>query len=306
MHFLVRHFSGRYSGARNNCLPRRLKSLRSRKSYARKSRRAYEESQSISVGISNVALTQQVHVPSPSEVENIGAGDDRRSPLKATTWSQVVSSGQSVQASTVPRSIDSELALSHGQSEHTLNISNGVGSLNSDRAQLTKVSIPTEINHTLARTYFETYLECAYSWCPTLDQELLKNHPEFASSTLLNHSIAVVGTNLKPPFVQHNPPIEHYQMARQTFYTHHESNQLITICAIMLFHYWDMTVMNTVNNTDTDWWWLGNAIRLAQEEGLHREGKSNDSSGPFQSLKRRIWWTLFVSTCLYEIFDFDC
>lgn len=306
MHSPVRHFSGRYSCARDNCLPQRLKSLRSRKAYARRSRRAHEVSQSISVGISNVTLTQQVNALIPSEVEDNGVDDDRRSPLRATTLSQVISSGQSVQASTVSRSIDSEPALSHGQSEHTLNISNGVGPVNSDRSRLTKVSIPTEINRTLARTYFETYFEYAYSWCPILDQELLKNHPEFANSTLLNHGIAVVGTNLKPPFVQHDPPIEHYQMARHAFYTHNESNQLITICAIMLFHYWDMSVMNTVNNTDTDWWWLGNAIRLAQEEGLYREGKSNDSSGPFQSLKRRIWWTLFVSTCRCEIFDFVC
>ncbi|KEF58988.1 uncharacterized protein A1O9_03831 [Exophiala aquamarina CBS 119918] len=62
----------------------------------------------------------------------------------------------------------------------------------------------------------------------------------------------------------------------------------------MLFHYWDMSTVATVNNTDTDWWWLGNAIRLAQAEGLQREGKSNDPPGPFQTLKRRIWWALFA------------
>ncbi|KAK5044684.1 hypothetical protein LTR84_010576 [Exophiala bonariae] len=87
-------------------------------------------------------------------------------------------------------------------------------------------------------------------------------------------------------------------MARHAFYTNKESNPLVTICAIMLFHYWDMTAMNTVNNTDTGWWWLGNAIRLAQEEGLHREGKSSDLSRPLQSLRKRIWWTLFyVELC---------
>lgn len=84
-------------------------------------------------------------------------------------------------------------------------------------------------------------------------------------------------------------------MARRAFYTQNETNPLITICALMFFHYWDMSNMQTVNNTDTDWWWLGNAIRLAQGEGLHREGKSSDPQGPFQSLKRRIWWSLFVS-----------
>ena len=151
------------------------------------------------------------------------------------------------------------------------------------------------MNSILRRIYLDTFLECAYSWCPIVDRQLIQAHPEFGDSMLLIHSLAIVGSNLKPPFLHHAPSFEHYQMARHAFYSNHEKNQLVAVCAIMMFHYWDTSSMNTVNNTDSQWWWLGNSIRLAQDIGLHRESKTIDQQTSLRALKRRIWWTLFVS-----------
>jgi hypothetical protein len=274
----------------------RKESLRSRKVYARKPRRAREQKQPNYVGISEVTLAQEINLPLPQGSDGLETENDPRVPPTPTGVSQISPSGGAMRVSDVTASADTQKILLVFQPTHTSITSNGLASTDSGRPQATKdAPMPTDINHTLRRIYFETYFEFAYIWCPTIDQDLLQLHPEFASSVLLNHSLAVVGTNLKPPLLQHTPSIEHYRMARNAFYTQNETNPLITICALMLFHYWDMSNMQTVNNTDTDWWWLGNAIRLAQGEGLHREGKSNDPQGPLQSLKRRIWWSLFVS-----------
>lgn len=48
---------------------------------------------------------------------------------------------------------------------------------------------------------------------------------------------------------------------------------------------------------DPDWWWNGVTIRLAQQIGLHRELPASRLArfDQEQSVRRRIWWTLFVS-----------
>lgn len=231
------------------------------------------------------------------EFDGLGVTKDSRAPLTLTGLSQASSSTGHEHASDTTESEEVLSNLPLSQAVNILPTVNGVRAGDYSRSRLTiRSSAPTQINQTLRRIYFETYMEYAYVWCPTLDQDLLRAHPEFADSVLLNHSLALVGANFKPPLLQHTPTSEHYQMARHSFYNWHETNPLVTICAIMLFHYWDMSTVATVNNTDTDWWWLGNAIRLAQAEGLQREGKSNDPPGPFQTLKRRIWWALFVSS----------
>lgn len=47
---------------------------------------------------------------------------------------------------------------------------------------------------------------------------------------------------------------------------------------------------------DAAWWWTGLAIKYAQQMGMHREPRNvRDVGGErMQSLRRRIWWTLFV------------
>jgi hypothetical protein len=49
---------------------------------------------------------------------------------------------------------------------------------------------------------------------------------------------------------------------------------------------------------DAAWWWTGIAIKYAQQVGLHREPKNVQDVGgeAMQGLRRRIWWTLFVSS----------
>ena len=54
---------------------------------------------------------------------------------------------------------------------------------------------------------------------------------------------------------------------------------------------------------DAAWWWTGVAIKYAQQVGLHREPKDVAAVGgqEAQSLRRRIWWTLFVSSAVLPV-----
>jgi len=234
--------------------------------------------------ISKVTSPQQFNGPLPKDFDGLGVDKDTRAPLTPIGVSRASSSAGHGQGSDATGSVDAQPGAASS-------LGNGVAEEDVSRSRLTNVHLrPTQINQTLRRIFFETYLEHAYIWSPILDQDLMRAHPEFADSMLLNHSLALVGTNLKPPLLQYTSSAQHYQMARHSFYNCNETNPLVAISSIMLFHYWDLSNVDSANGVDTDWWWLGNAIRLAQAEGLQREGRP----GPFQSLKKRIWWALYA------------
>lgn len=153
-----------------------------------------------------------------------------------------------------------------------------------------------KIPFALREGYSETYFDYACVWCPVIDRETLLL-PEAAESLLLWHSLALCGNQIRPPLLEHASSSEHYNRAKGLFYTNYETSPILRICSTMLFYWWSADPPNVVS-MDTAWWWTGTAIRLAQEIGLHREPNSGQIFAPGESagLRRRIWWTLFVST----------
>lgn len=160
--------------------------------------------------------------------------------------------------------------------------------------EATTDSIPED----LLDTYLETYFEYANVWCPVLDRDVLRSHPEILESPVLQNALALCGTRLRPPLVTHMDPGVHYNRAKSLLYANCESNPLVQIIAIMLFYWWSPGQPN-IAGLDTGRWWVGTAIRLAEEIGLHQEMAPTDSYiGETAGLKRRIWWTLFVGASL--------
>lgn len=147
----------------------------------------------------------------------------------------------------------------------------------------------------LLESYVETFLDYGFTWCPIFDKECLNPKSDLMQSSLLKHVLAVFGTSVKPPLLEHKTPSEHYQRAKILFYTNGEENPITRIRALMLFYWWSGSPPNLVS-LDSNFWWMGVCIRLAQEVGLHREpspavlARSQETAG----LRRRIWWTLFV------------
>ena len=154
---------------------------------------------------------------------------------------------------------------------------------------------PDLIPPVLQESYLDTYFEYAYTWCPVVDRKTLQSCPEFSESLLLRQALALMGSHLKPPLMAHLTPFDHYLRFRQLFYENHETHPLVKICAIMLLYCWSSGPPNVVS-IDTNWWWMGASIRLAQEIGLHREQDPENLWSPDEvpGLRRRIWWTLFV------------
>ena len=154
---------------------------------------------------------------------------------------------------------------------------------------------PDFIPPVLQESYLDTFLEFGYTWCPILDREVMQTCPDFSDSLLLRQALALFGSNLSPPLMAHAKPLDHYLRCRQLFYDDQERQPLVRICAIMLLYWWSSGPPNVVS-IDTNWWWMGASIRLAQEIGLYREQDSDHlwQPGETPGLRRRIWWTLFV------------
>lgn len=149
----------------------------------------------------------------------------------------------------------------------------------------------------LQQRYLETYFAYVYAWCPILDRELLQTRTEFSESSFLQEGLAILGSNLRPSLIDHVRPSEHYQWAKAQFYNNAENNPLVRICGVMLLQYWSSNFEGN-SPLESRWWWTGVAIRLAQEAGIHRESRPTQQGvhASLAGLRRRIWWTLFVSS----------
>lgn len=148
----------------------------------------------------------------------------------------------------------------------------------------------------LRQSYAETYLEFCFPWCPILEKQDLISQSPFADSILLQQALALLGSIINPPMLQHASPQTYYERMKTLFYRNYEKNSLVRIVAITLVYWWSAGPPNLVS-MDSQYWWNSVAVRLAQEIGLHREvsGDLVFRPGETASLRRRIWWTLFVS-----------
>ncbi|OHE98646.1 hypothetical protein CORC01_06097 [Colletotrichum orchidophilum] len=146
----------------------------------------------------------------------------------------------------------------------------------------------------LLESFAETYFEYCYAWCPVLDSETLES--DIARSPLLANALATAASNVQPPLVPYEGPAEYYKKARRIFYEDEESDGLTTLMAVSLFYWWAPRPPSTVHR-HSSWWWTSVLIRHAQQMNLHREPTASQvvSGNLNLGLRRRIWWTAFVS-----------
>ncbi|KAJ9644385.1 hypothetical protein H2204_001737 [Knufia peltigerae] len=147
----------------------------------------------------------------------------------------------------------------------------------------------------LRQSYAETYLEFCFPWCPILEKQDLISQSPFADSILLQQALALLGTIINPPMLQHASPQTYYERMKTLFYSNYEKNSLVRIVAITLVYWWSAGPPNLVS-MDSQYWWNSVAVRLAQEIGLHREVSAGHVFRPGEtaSLRRLVWWTLFA------------
>jgi hypothetical protein len=144
----------------------------------------------------------------------------------------------------------------------------------------------------LLQSFTETYFKSCYAWCPVLDRETLTS--DLARSPLLVNALSLAGSHIQPAILPSTKPATYYRRAKQMFYNDEEADPISSLQAISLFYWWCPRPSLQVQK-DAAWWWAAVGIRQAQQMGIHREPKLGHSSAMDRGLRRRIWWTLFVS-----------
>lgn len=149
----------------------------------------------------------------------------------------------------------------------------------------------------LRQSFTETYFEYCYTWCPVLSRTTLKS--ELEASPLLDNALAIVGSNVRPPLVPHAGPAVYYNRARRLFYEEGEDDLMIALKAISLFYWWAPRPPS-VAHKHSSWWWTSVIIKHAQQAGFYRESAATLARQDIEPyIRRRIWWTAFVSPLRY-------
>lgn len=146
----------------------------------------------------------------------------------------------------------------------------------------------------LQSTFLETYWEYCFCFCPVLDPSTVK--AEMARSPLLTNAVALAASHVQPPLLPHDGPETYYDRARKLFYDDYETDNLTALKALSLFYWWAPRPPSTLHR-HTSWWWQSVIISHAQQMGFHRQPSPESPLNAHLdlSVRRRIWWTAFVS-----------
>lgn len=147
----------------------------------------------------------------------------------------------------------------------------------------------------LQQSFSETYFRYCYAWCPVLDRDTLE--ADLERSPMLANALALAASHVQPPLVKHEGPAEYYRKARMIFYNDEEADIITALKAISLFYWWAPRPPS-IAHRHSSWWWTSVIIRHAQQMNIHREPTEEvaQAAGIDLGLRRRLWWTVFVST----------
>jgi hypothetical protein len=142
----------------------------------------------------------------------------------------------------------------------------------------------------LLNAYIDAYFQHIFHQFPVVDHaDLFSGRPSLA----LQQAICMVGTMLRHP---KGPDIlaeneKYYYNAKTLIHTNHEEDPITVLKVLCLLSTRNLAgpVLLTI---DCAWHWLGIAIRLLQQMGLHRESMCVACANP--GIARKIAWCLFV------------
>jgi len=155
----------------------------------------------------------------------------------------------------------------------------------------------SDLHPDLQQIFTDTYFNYCYTWCPVLDRDTLSS--DIARSPLLANALALASSHIQPPLLPHDGPETYYKRARTIFYEDEEADSLTSLKAVCLFYWWAPQAPSRVHR-HSSWWWTSVIIRHAQQMNIHREPALDEThrDGMNLGLRRRIWWTAFVSAFL--------
>ncbi|KAL4888501.1 fungal-specific transcription factor domain-containing protein [Aspergillus ambiguus] len=141
------------------------------------------------------------------------------------------------------------------------------------------------------QVFADTYFKHLYHIAPVIDRaDLDVKEP----SILLLQAICLIGSQLRYPRDQSPTLLSEscYLKIKTLIYVKHEHDNFAMLKTLCILCFWIVTPPVVVS-FDTSYHWLGIAVRLAYQMGLHRESSYAKLSNP--GAARRIIWFLFVA-----------
>lgn len=150
------------------------------------------------------------------------------------------------------------------------------------------------------QVFADTYFQHLYHMAPVIDKADLAAEE---ASILLQQVICMIGSQLRYPRDHQSPtPLSEscYLKIKTLIYTKHEHDNLVLLKTLCILCFWIVTPPMVVS-LDSSYHWLGVAVRLAYQMGLHRESRHSKFCNP--GVVRRIMWFLFVSAAPSVMFN---
>jgi hypothetical protein len=146
----------------------------------------------------------------------------------------------------------------------------------------------------LRQTFIRNFMQRCRPWTPLVEESDLQKLDLKNINCLLTTSMLVAGSvvSTAPQAIE----VGHrcYQRAKVLFYTSAEKNDIRVVMATILLQWLNPSGPEHVS-IDSSSFWLRLSVGLAHQLGLHREPSPRLADA---GLRRRIWWTLVVSSLL--------
>lgn len=126
---------------------------------------------------------------------------------------------------------------------------------------------------------------------PLVEPADLIPREDFEPSILLLQAVFVAGSRVSMASQVQNSGHTYYRRAKALYYLGYEKDPLAIVRAICVLQWWNPSGPEHVS-MDASSFWLHMGVALAHQIGLHREPNPKQADA---SLRRRTWWTLFVS-----------
>jgi hypothetical protein len=151
-------------------------------------------------------------------------------------------------------------------------------------------SLPSELQ---LSAYIDTYFAYNFHRFPVVNRKDMQGDER---STALCQAICMVGSMMRHP--QNDAPLveseQYYTCAKINVNIGNERDYLTILKIMCLLMMWNIKG-HLILTQDCGWQWLGRAIKLLQQVGLHREATYTRLED--QGTARRIAWCIFVSCC---------
>ena len=148
----------------------------------------------------------------------------------------------------------------------------------------------------LRQSLLEAFCEKCYTWSPVTDLLEPSGVPQSGQvSLLVLQALLLAGSAVRPGVCPKEDVDLYYGRARTLITSRYERNPLNIVAALCLLQ-WHSPTAPTHISTDTPRFWTTYGVGLAQQMGLHHQPAKDD---PMYKLRRRIWWTLYVSDPIF-------